>query len=117
MRARGLLLLAALIAGCGGGAAAATSTGNPFTDRLLALPEQQRIELLAKGVRHNCVGTRAFFMGVTASGRARGTAYWSLACNNGRNYVIQINPDKKGTSIVADCRVLQGTGRECFQQF
>jgi hypothetical protein len=112
-----LLLLAALFAVGLIAAKAAEPTGNPFTDRLLAMPEQQRIELLARSIRNGCVGTRAFFMGVTRTGRARGTAYWSVACTNGRNYVIQIDPDKKGTSFVASCRVLEGTGRECFQQF
>lgn len=112
-----LLLLAALVAAVPSSAALAAGSGNPLTDSLLAMPEPQRIELLGQSVRHDCVATRAFLMGVTASGPARGTAYWSVACTNGRNFVIQINRDKKGTSFVADCRVLQGTGRECFQPF
>ena len=56
-------------------------------------------------------------MGVTTSGRARGNAYWSVRCKNGRSYVVQIAPDVKGTAVVADCRALQGTGRECFRKF
>jgi hypothetical protein len=112
-----LLLSAALLAIGPIAAAVAASTGNPSTDRLLAMPEQQRIEVLARSIRRDCTGTRAFLMGVTRTGRARGTAYWSVACTNGRSYVIQMDADKKGTSFVADCRVLAGTGRECFQQF
>jgi hypothetical protein len=116
MRGRGLLL-AALVAAGPNWAAMAAATGNPTTDKLLALPEPQRIALLGKSVSRDCVGTRAFLMGITASGRARGYAYWSVACTNGRNYVIQIAPDKKGTALVEDCRILHGTGRECFTPF
>jgi hypothetical protein len=116
MRGR-LWLVAALFIGGPLSTAFAAGTGNPVTDRLQALPEEQRTAMLGRMVHHDCVGTRAFLMGVTQTGRARGTAYWSVACDNGKNYVIQINRDKKGTSFVADCRVLQGTGRECFQQF
>jgi hypothetical protein len=112
-----VLLLAALVAGGANWAAIAAGSGNPMTDRLLAEPESRRSEILATLVRHNCVGTQAFLMGVTASGRARGYAYWSVACQNGQSYVIQIRPDKKGTALVEDCRILRGTGRECFKQF
>jgi hypothetical protein len=116
MRGR-VMLLAAVVANGASWAAFAASSGNPMTDRLLAEPETRRIQILANLVRHNCVGTQAFLMGVTASGRARGYAYWSVGCQNGQNYVIQIRPDKKGTAIVEDCRILHGTGRECFKQF
>ena len=56
-------------------------------------------------------------MGVTASGKAKGTAYWSVRCKDGKSYVVQIAPNKKGSAVVADCKVLQGTGRECFKKF
>jgi hypothetical protein len=116
MRSR-FWVMAALFFGAAFVPAFAASTGNPVTDRLLALPEEQRIATLGRLAHHNCVGTRAFLMGVTRTGTARGTAYWSVACTNGRSYVIQINRDRKGTSFVADCRVLEGTGRQCFQEF
>jgi hypothetical protein len=112
-----VVLVAALVAGGANSAAIAAGTGNPMTDRLLAEPESQRLEILAGLVRHNCVGTQTFLMGVTASGKARGYAYWSVGCENGHSYVVQIMPDKKGTAIVEDCRILRGTGRECFKQF
>jgi hypothetical protein len=109
--------LAAVFLGAAHWVAIAAPSGNPLTNDLLAMPEDQRIAVLGKSIGHNCVGTRAFLMGVTASGRARGYAYWSVACTNGRSYVLQIAPDKRATTIIEDCRVLQGTGRECFQQF
>ena len=108
------LLLAAAIAG---GQAWAAGVRNPTNDSLLAMPEKQRIEMLAGLTHKKCVGTRAFMMGMTPSGPARGTAYWSIACEDGHSYVIQINRDKKGTSFVADCKALEGSGRECFARF
>jgi hypothetical protein len=111
------VLLAALVAGGVSGTAIAAGSGNPMTDRLLAEPESRRTAILAILARHNCVGTQSFLMGVTASGRARGYAYWSVGCQNGQSYVIQIKPDKQGTAFVEDCRILRGTGRECFKQF
>jgi hypothetical protein len=116
MRGR-VVLLATLVAGGARWAAIAAGSGNAITDRLLAEPESRRIEILASSVRHGCVGTQVFLMGVTASGRARGYAYWSVGCRNGRSFVVQILPDKKGTMLVEDCRILRGTGRECFKHF
>ena len=37
----------------------------------------------------------AFPMGVTASGQAKGYAYWSVRCKNGKSYVVQIPPSAK----------------------
>ena len=45
-------------------------------------------------LRHGCVGTEAFPMGVTASGKAKGTAYWSVRCKDGKSYVVQIAPPR-----------------------
>lgn len=109
--------LAALVAGAAAAAAMAASVRNPINDSLLSMPPDRQAEILAGLAHHQCVGTEAFFMGETTSGPARGTAYWSVACKDGHSYVIQINRDKRGTSFVADCRALQGTGRACFQRF
>jgi hypothetical protein len=117
MRVRILLLAALLAAGPGWPQAWAAGSGNPTNDQLLAMPEAQQAQALGKSFRHGCIGVAAFPMGVTASGRAKGTAYWSVRCKNGNSYVVQIAPDKKGTAVVADCKVLQGTGRECFKKF
>ncbi|MGA8383223.1 MAG: hypothetical protein WB710_19040 [Stellaceae bacterium] len=118
MRGWGLLLTAALLAtGSGWGAVQAAGSGNPMNDRLLALPPGRQAQVLANSIRHGCVGVSAFPMGVTRTGNARGAAYWSVRCKSGKSYVVQIAPDKKGTEMVADCQVLQGTGRECFKKF
>jgi hypothetical protein len=118
MLERVLLLAAALaVAGADWDAAWAAGSGNPTNDRLLAVPETQRARALGSSLHKGCVGVASFPMGVTETGRARGTAYWSVRCKNGRSYVVQIAPDAKGSAVAADCRVLQGTGRECFKKF
>jgi hypothetical protein len=118
MRGRALLLAAILLAiGAGAGEVPAAGSGNATNDRLLELPSARQAQVLAGSFRRGCVGVSAFPMGVTATGKARGNAYWSVRCKNGRSYVVQIAPDPKGTAVVADCRVLHGTGKECFKKF
>jgi hypothetical protein len=115
----GILPLAAAVVAFGAGwtAAQAAGSGNAKNDRLLALPAGQQALALGRSFRNGCVGTAAFPMGVTASGNAKGTAYWSVRCKNGRSYIVQIPPDAKAPAIVVDCRALRGTGRECFKKF
>lgn len=116
---RGLiLLLAALVAtSASWSEARGAGSGNPRNDRLLAAPEAQRAQALGNSFHRACVGIEAFPMGVTPSGRAKGYAYWSVRCKNGKSYVVQIPPNVKSPAVVADCRVLQGTGKECFKKF
>jgi hypothetical protein len=117
MRARIVLLLAAvLFTATASWHAGAAGSGNPTNDRLLAMPEVQQAQALGNILRRGCVGVAAFPMGVTASGRAKGDAYWSVRCKNGKDYAVQIPPRGKG-AVVVDCQVLQGTGRECFKKF
>ncbi len=119
MRARlPLLLAAALVAtGMGWSGARAAGSANPRNDRLSAMPEAQRAQALGNSFRRGCVGVEAFPMGMTASGRAKGYAYWSVRCQNGKSYVVQIPPSVKSPIIVEDCSVLEGTGHECFKKF
>ncbi|HEY3908660.1 MAG TPA: hypothetical protein VGM07_02075 [Stellaceae bacterium] len=118
MRGWSLLLAAILLAaGSGWATAEAAGSGNRTNDRLLALPPARQAQVLASSFRKGCIGVSAFPMGVTASGKAKGNAYWSVRCKNGKSYVVQIAPDAKGTAVVADCRALRGTGRECFKRF
>jgi hypothetical protein len=119
MHGRRMLLVAAVLLSAAWGSAGvqAAGSGNPTNDRLLALPPARQAQALAGSLRRGCIGVAAFPMGVTASGRAKGNAYWSVRCKSGKSYVVQIAPDAKGSAVVADCRALQGTGRECFRKF
>jgi len=112
---RGMLLLGALIAaGSGLAAMAAGGSGNSANDSLLAMSPDQQAKMLTKGIK-GCAGTSPFPMGVTTTGKAKGYAYWSVRCKDGRSFAIQIAPDSRATP--ADCRALEGTGKECFKKF
>ena len=111
---RGMLLLAALMVAGSGLAAAAAGSGNSANDSLLTMPTDQQAKMLTKGIK-GCAGTSAFPMGVTATGKAKGYAYWSVRCKDGRSFAVQITPDSKATAL--DCRALEGTGKECFKKF
>jgi ribosomal protein S28E/S33 len=100
-----------------GRTASAAGSGNPRNDRLLALPEPQVAAALGNSFHRGCVGVEAFPMGVTATGRAKGYAYWSVRCQNGKSYAVQIPRNVKTPITVVDCQALQGTGHECFKKF
>lgn len=109
-----VLLLAALTA-VGPSRAQAAGSGNSTNDILLALAPDRQAASLANSIGHGCVGISAFPMGVTRTGAAKGFAYWSVRCKDGRSFAIQINP--AGQAIAIDCQSLQATGRECFKKF
>lgn len=111
---RELVVAAVLLTGPSFGAVAAEGSGNPGNDHLLSLPPEDQAKMLTKGIK-GCVGESPFPMGVTASGKAKGYAYWSVRCKDGRSFAVQITPKSQATA--ADCRALQGTGKECFKKF
>jgi hypothetical protein len=107
-------LFTALVA-AGSGVAVAAGSGNPTHDLLLTLPPAEQVKSLAKGIGQGCVGTSAFPMGVTTTGKAKGLAYWSVRCKDGRSFAVQIAPDAQAVAV--DCRALQASGKECFKKF
>ncbi len=113
---RGLLLAALLVAGSALSARAAGGSGNPVNDRLLALPPEEQAKMLTRGIK-GCSGTEAFPMGVVSTAKFKSLAYWSVRCKDGRSFAVQIAPDAKATPQVADCRALEGSGKECFKKF
>ena len=89
---RAVLLLAALMVAVSGlGALAAGGSGNPANDSLLAMSPDQKAKMLTKGIK-GCVGESPFPMGVTPTGKAKGYAYWSVRCKDGRSFAVQITP-------------------------
>jgi hypothetical protein len=93
----------------------AASSGNPINDRLLSLSPAEQAKTIGKNVGQGCVGAAAFAMGVATAGKAKGLAYWSVRCKDGRSFAIQIAPNAE--TFVVDCRVLQANGKECFRKF
>jgi hypothetical protein len=120
MRSQIMLLLAValLTAGAGWAELQAAGSGNSINDRLLATSEAQRAQFLGASVHGDCVGLEAFPMGVLKSGPAKGAAYWSVRCKNGKSYAIEFPPASvKIRPMYVDCQKLQGTGKECFKRF
>ena len=111
---RELVVAAVLLTGPSFGAVAAEGSGNPANDHLLSLPPEEQAKMLTKGIK-DCDGESPFPMGVTASGKAKGYAYWSVRCKDGRSFAVQITP--KSLATAADCRALEGSGKECFKKF
>jgi len=112
---RAVLLLAALMVAVSGlGALAAGGSGNPANDSLLAMSPDQQAKMLTKGIK-GCVGESPFPMGVTKTGKAKCYAYWSVRCKDGRSFAVQITP--KSQASAAECKALEGSGKECFKKF
>jgi hypothetical protein len=114
MMKRVVLLVTALIA-IGSGKADAAGSGNRVNDRLLSLSAAEQAATIAHNVGQSCVGTEAFAMGVTTAGKAKGFAYWSVRCQDGRSFAIQIAPN--GEFSVVDCQLLKANGKQCFKKF
>ena len=88
------------------------STGNKANDILLPLPEREKASNLGKVVSEGCVGKRAFYMGTSPTDHS---AFWSLGCKNGKNYLVQINADATGSTKVLDCSVYKAVAKmSCF---
>jgi hypothetical protein len=113
---RGLLVATVLLCLPSFGAVAAGGSGNPINDSLLAMSPDQQAKMLSRGIK-DCVGTEAFPMGIVSTAKFKSLAYWSVRCKDGRSFAVQLAPDPKATPQVADCRALQGSGKECFKKF
>ena len=84
--------------------------------KLLKLPPAARAAELAKAVGHWYIGTEAFPMGLSVSGRGAGDAYWSLRCSDGSAWAVQIDPLGAFTAI--DCVTFDAdaAGDKCFEK-
>jgi hypothetical protein len=115
---KGFVLLGAVMAaGLAWSAAEGAGSGNRMNDRLLALPAAQQAQAIGNALHRDCVGVEAFAMGVARTGRAKGAAYWSVRCQNGKSYAVEFPPNPKIRAMFVDCQQLQGSGHECFKKF
>jgi hypothetical protein len=113
-----LVLALALLGATGSGAAERKAEpGNPANAELLSRKPAERAAELAKAVGHWCIGTEAFPMGVTKTGKAAGFAYWSLRCADGSAWAVQIDPLGELTAI--DCVHFNAEAgpKACFKKF
>lgn len=96
---------------------AAPQSVNPANDELLRLSPADQAAKLAHAVNQWCIGTEAFPMGVTASGKAKGYAYWSLRCADGSVWAVQIDPRANVTALDCETFARDAPGKECFKKF
>jgi hypothetical protein len=90
------------------------STGNEAHDRLASLPERDQATVLGNIVNEGCAGNRAFYMGSSPTDRS---AFWSVGCKNGENYLVSIDADAAGSTTVLDCRVYKAVAKmNCFRK-
>lgn len=107
-------------------------TGNPASDRLLALPQSQRAAVLGTIAGEGCVGNRAFYSGIYTGKSAGQTkterqlatimsmghnAFWSVGCVNGESYEIEIDADAAGSARVLNCATAKILNVNCFVRF
>jgi hypothetical protein len=94
-----------------------TGRANPAHDRLAAMSELNRSELLAVFVEssgHVCrTVARTFYQGEDS----KGNVFWNVECGDGEAYVVQIKNDVPGSTTVINCRRLRAVGGSaCFKK-
>jgi hypothetical protein len=85
-------------------------SGNPAHGELLRMSSD--LQAKAFGRVAECVGAEAFFMGIVKESRA----HWSVRCDSGKAYQIQILPDVNGKTNIVDCGVLKAVQIQCFKK-
>ena len=94
------------------------ASGNKAHDLLAGQPDAQRNQMLTvfmKQSKENCDSVeRSFFQGFDKSR----SAFWNVACRNGRSFAVMVYNDASGSTKVLDCGVLKVVaGVECFKKF
>ena len=94
----------------------ASASENAVNDGLLKLPPREQRAVLQDVVGDGCRVTRAFFSGVARKGIAKGRAFWSVACADGRTFMVMIPPNVDGTRVI-ECSKLKALGiGSCFKK-
>ncbi len=89
---------------------------NAFNDDLLKKSPQQQRAVLQFMIGDGCRVTRAFFNGIAKRGPARGRAFWSAACADGRSFLVMITPRLEDTRVL-ECSKLKVLGiDDCFKK-
>jgi hypothetical protein len=82
---------------------------------LLSISTEARAAMLGKVVGDNCAGKIAFYMGIGVSGFSKDKAFWSVRCQDGREFAVEVHAD--GNGKVLECTVLKALNAgECFKK-
>ncbi|MGC1602305.1 MAG: hypothetical protein WA757_18850 [Candidatus Acidiferrales bacterium] len=93
---------------------ATKTTGNEANDRMLALPKGEQASMLGKVTGEDCVGNRAFYLGISKERNA----FWSVGCMNGNSYEVEIDADSVGSTTILECSMLKAVAHvDCFKKF
>lgn len=95
-------------------AAIQPSTGNTTNDTLLQLSEHNQATALSVSVGPSCIGQNAFYNGIDEHSL---NAFWSLRCQGGSDYFVEVKPDATGTTSVMTCSDISTLAHlNCWQQ-
>jgi hypothetical protein len=95
----------------------ASGTGNALNDALLAKAPAEQAKVLAAAVGDGCHGRRAFYDGIGHEGLADKQAFWSLACRDGRSFLIQLSPSDQDNKVLECATLATVAGMRCFTKF
>jgi|HubBroStandDraft_1064217.scaffolds.fasta_scaffold159246_2 hypothetical protein len=90
-------------------------TQNGANAYLLSLSSDARAQMLGKAIAKGCSAQIIFYMGIGTAGLAKDQAFWSVRCQDGRTYAVEVHPN--GTSTLLECSALKTVhAGECFKK-
>jgi len=89
---------------------------NRPNERFTSLPHHRQLAIMSRAVGRGCKVDKTFFDGRGKTSLAEDHAFWTVACNDGRRFLIEIAPDGHTTAL--NCKVLRRMGENtCFRRF
>lgn len=89
---------------------------NIASEILYSRTSDQQAQILSNIVNsagEPCEPTRAYYQGLDLYG----SAYWDVACKDGRSFVIQISNNAAATTTIIRCSAMKSLGTQCFKKF
>lgn len=87
---------------------------NPAYELLQKSTLRERARVLGTAIEsagYICEPTEVVLMGLSKDE----IAFYTVACENGRAYMIAVQPDAGGSSRVTDCAVIKAIGANCWE--
>jgi len=89
---------------------------NPTNDKLTAMAPSDQAQSLGQLLNSSNITceepSRSFFQGLN---NTDGTAYWDVACSDGKSYAIVIDATASGNTKILDCSVMKSQANiDCF---
>lgn len=97
-------------------ATAGAASNNELNDRLVNGSDQVRRDVLQFLIADSCHVARTFFNGIAKRGPAKGRAFSSDQCADGRAFMVMIPPRNEDTRII-ECEKLKRLKlNSCFKR-